>query len=69
METCCRTYFCDPSLGLTGCFRAPSEPFVLEAGFATVLLEPLSCALSEAPEVGFAFEAKLVVEAIAGLSA
>lgn len=64
----CRTYFCDPSLGLAVCFRPPSEAFMLGVILVAGLPEPLGCALKEVPEAGFAFEAILVAEAIAELS-
>lgn len=41
---------------------------MLDVGFVAGLPTPLGCALSEVPEAGFAFEAILVVEAIAELS-
>lgn len=41
---------------------------MLGLDFVAGLLAPLACALREVPEAGFAFEAILVVEAIAGLS-
>jgi hypothetical protein len=64
----CRTYFCDPSLGLVVCFRPPSVAFMLGVIFVAGLPAPLGCALKEVPEAGFAFEAILLVEAIAELS-
>lgn len=41
---------------------------MFDVGFVAGLPAPLVCELREIPEVGFAFEAVLVVEAIAGLS-
>ena len=41
---------------------------MLEEVLITGLPAPLGCALREVPEAGFAFEAILVVEAIAELS-
>jgi hypothetical protein len=41
---------------------------MLDVGFVAGLPAPLGCALREVPEAGFAFEAILVVEAIAELS-
>jgi hypothetical protein len=41
---------------------------MLVVGFVAGLPAPLGCALRDVPEAGFAFEAILVVEAIAGLS-
>lgn len=63
-----RTYFCDPSIGLAVCFRPPSEAFMLDVGFVAGPPARLCCALSGVDEAGFAFEAILVVEAIAELS-
>lgn len=45
-----------------------SEAFMLGVGLVAGLAAPLVCALREVPEAGFAFEAVLVVEAIAELS-
>lgn len=41
---------------------------MLAVGFVAGLAAPLGCALREVPAAGFAFEAILVVEAIAQLS-
>lgn len=62
------TYFCDTSFGLVVCFLPPSKAFMLDVGFVAGLPAPFGCALREVPEAGFAFEAILVVEAIAELS-
>lgn len=62
------TYFCNASFGLAVCFLPPSEAFIVDVGFIVGLPAPLGCALREVPEAGFAFEAILVVEAIAELS-
>jgi hypothetical protein len=63
------TYFCVPSIGLAVCFLPPSTPFMLDVVLVAGLPAPLGCALREVvPEAVFAFEATLVVEAIAELS-